>query len=45
LKSMVFGNYSAYMPALEAAEIVGDKVVRDIVEHWSERVGAIPKVR
>jgi purine nucleoside permease len=45
LKSMVFGNYSAYLPALEAAEIVGDKVVRNIVEHWSERIGAIPKVR
>jgi len=45
LKGMVFGNYSAYLPALEAAEIVGDRVVRDIVEHWTERVGAIPKVR
>jgi len=31
---MVSGNYSAYFPALEAAQIVGDKVVRDIVEHW-----------
>ncbi len=37
LKEMVSGNYSAYMPALEAAQIVGDKVVRDIVEHWTER--------
>lgn len=37
LKEMVSGNYSAYMPALEAAETVGDKVVRDIIEHWSER--------
>ncbi len=37
LKSMVSGNYSAYLPALEAAEIVGDKVVRDLVEHWAER--------
>jgi purine nucleoside permease len=45
LKSMVFGNYSAYLPALEAAEIIGDRVVRDIVEHWSERVEAIPRVR
>ena len=35
LKEMVSGNYSAYMPALEAAETVGDKVVRDIVTHWS----------
>jgi purine nucleoside permease len=42
LKGMVFGNYSAYLPALEAAEIVGDKVVRDIVEHWGERERTIP---
>jgi purine nucleoside permease len=42
LKTMVFGNYSAYLPALEAAEIVGDKVVTDIVEHWAERESVIP---
>jgi len=42
LKEMVSGNYSAYMPALEAAEVVGDKVVREIVEHWDERKAAIP---
>jgi purine nucleoside permease len=42
LKEMVSGNYSAYIPSLEAAEIVGDKVVRDIVEHWSEREATIP---
>jgi purine nucleoside permease len=42
LKEMVSGNYSAYMPSLEAAQIVGDKVVRDIVEHWPERQNAIP---
>ena len=45
LKSMVFGNYSAYLPALEAAERVADKIVRDIVEHWSERALAIPRAR
>jgi hypothetical protein len=33
LEQRVFGNYSAHPPALEAAEIVGDKAVRDIVEH------------
>jgi purine nucleoside permease len=44
LKGMVFGNYSAYLPALGAAEIVGDKVVHDIVEHWGERAALIPKV-
>jgi len=42
LKEMVSGNYSAYMPALEAAELVGDKVVRDIVEHWDQRKLSIP---
>lgn len=45
LKEMVSGNYSAYMPSLEAAQIVGDKVVRDIFEHWSERQMAIPHPR
>ncbi len=44
LKEMVSGNYSAYMPALEAAETVGDKVVRDIVSHWAERESRIPHV-
>jgi purine nucleoside permease len=42
LKSMVSGNYSAYFPALEAAQIVGDRVVRDIVEHWADREFTIP---
>jgi purine nucleoside permease len=42
LKSMVSGNYSAYFPALEAAQIIGDKVVRDIIEHWSERESTVP---
>jgi purine nucleoside permease len=42
LKTMVSGNYSAYLPALEAAEIVGDRVVRNLVEHWKEREGSIP---
>ena len=43
LQEMVSGNYSAYLPALEAAEKVGDKVVRDIVEHWNERELTIPR--
>jgi purine nucleoside permease len=42
LKGMIFGSYSAYMPALEAAQVVGDKVVRDIVEHWIDRELTIP---
>ena len=43
LKTMIFGNYSAYVPALEAAQIVGDKMVRDVVEHWAERESATPR--
>jgi purine nucleoside permease len=43
LKTMIFGNYSAYIPALEAAQTVGDKVVRDIVEHWSDRASVVPQ--
>jgi purine nucleoside permease len=43
LKTMVSGNYSAYFPALEAAQIIGDKIVRDIVEHWAARESAVPK--
>jgi purine nucleoside permease len=42
LKEMVSGNYSAYLPALEAAQTVGDKIVSDIIEHWTEREQAIP---
>jgi purine nucleoside permease len=42
LKQMASGNYSAYMPALEAAERVGDKVVRDLVQHWADRESTIP---
>src|SRR5579864_4699989 len=44
LQEMVSGNYSAYLPALEAAQIVGDKVVRDIVEHWAERENQVPHI-
>jgi purine nucleoside permease len=42
LKDMATYNYSAYMPALEAAETVGDKVVRNLVEHWPDRETTIP---
>jgi purine nucleoside permease len=45
LKDLSTGRYSAYIPALEAAERVGDKVVRDIVEHWDERASTIPQAR
>ena len=42
LKVLVSGNYSAYFPALEAAQIVGGKVVRDIVDHWPARESTLP---
>jgi purine nucleoside permease len=44
LRSLAAGNYSGYYPALEAAETVGDRVVRDIVTHWDERAAEIPHV-
>ena len=43
LKDMAGGKYAAYMPSLEAAERVGDKVVRDIVEHWAARESNLPR--
>ncbi len=45
LQSMVAGNYSAYMESLNAAYIIGDRVVRDIVEHWREREATVPGAR
>jgi purine nucleoside permease len=45
LRTMVSGNYSAYFPALEAAELVGDKVVRELITHWAENEAAIPGVK
>lgn len=44
LKNLAAGNYSAYLPTLEAAEIMGDKVVRDIVAHWQQRAVETPGV-
>ncbi len=43
LAKMAHGNYPAFLPSVEAAERVGDKVVRDIVEHWAEREKTIPR--
>jgi purine nucleoside permease len=42
LKTLSAGNYSAYFPALDAAEIVGDKVVREIVARWEQRRVQLP---
>jgi purine nucleoside permease len=36
LKSMTFGAYSAYLPALEAAYRTGSVVVRYLTNHWEE---------
>jgi purine nucleoside permease len=42
LAQIAKGNYPAYFESIEAAETVGDKVVRDIVDHWAEREKSIP---
>jgi len=42
LKRMAAGNYPAFRESVEAAQIVGEKVVRDIVQHWDERAAKIP---
>jgi purine nucleoside permease len=42
LKGMTFGAYSAYLPALEAAQRVGSTVVHYLIEHWSECESKIP---
>ena len=42
LSQISSGNYSGYMPALDAAQTVGDKVVRDMIEHWTARESEIP---
>ena len=42
LKQMALGNYPAFMPAVEAAYAIGDKVVRDIVANWPTRSTTIP---
>jgi purine nucleoside permease len=36
LKTMTFGAYSAYMPALEAAYKTGSVVVHYLTDHWDE---------
>lgn len=37
LKTLIVGTYSAYLESLNAAQVVGDRVVRDIVAHWPDR--------
>jgi purine nucleoside permease len=43
LGAMVAGSYPAFMPALEAAQAVGGKVVRYLIEHWKECESKIPQ--
>jgi purine nucleoside permease len=45
LKQMIEGDYDAYLESLEAAERVGDKVVRDLAEHWPQRESTIPSAQ
>jgi purine nucleoside permease len=42
LKGLVAGNYSAYLPALDAAQVIGSKVVHYLTEHWAECERTIP---
>lgn len=42
LKTLIVGTYSAYLESLNAAQVVGDRVVRDIVTHWPEREAQTP---
>ncbi len=43
LKGLVGSKYSAYLPALEAAQRVGSRVVHFLVEHWAECAAATPR--
>lgn len=43
LKGLVGGIYSAYMPALEAAQVVGSKVLHRLVDHWTEYEKTVPR--
>jgi len=45
LKTMIFGAYSAYMPALESAHKVGSTVVHYLVEHWDEVKDTPPRAK
>lgn len=42
LQSMQGGKYPGYLAALDAAERVGDIVVRNIVANWPERETSVP---
>lgn len=43
LKGLVTGSYSAFLPALEAAQRVGDRVVRYLVANWADCADRLPR--
>jgi purine nucleoside permease len=45
LKTILFGAYSAYLPALEAAHKVGSAVVHYLTEHWDEVKNTPPHLK
>ena len=45
LATMGLMNYSAFLPALNTAQTVGDKVVRYLVEHWAECENSVPRAK
>jgi purine nucleoside permease len=45
LKTMSFGAYSAYLPALEAAYKTGSVMVHYLTEHWEKVRATTPKAQ
>ena len=45
LQNMGLRQYSAYLPALDSAQVVGSRVVHYLVEHWKECRDALPGVK
>ncbi|HTP32110.1 MAG TPA: purine nucleoside permease [Candidatus Acidoferrales bacterium] len=43
LKNLVGGNYPAYLPALDAAQLVGSRVIHYLVQHWAECESRVPR--
>jgi purine nucleoside permease len=42
LASEQHGDYSAYLPALDAAYRIGRPIVAEITEHWGRYVDHVP---
>ncbi len=43
IKGLVGGVYSAYMPSLDAAQLVGGNVVHYLLEHWADCEKTVPR--